>query len=177
MVVLLFIVLMLLMLGAAVCFILSFRQLTMVRKEKRNQGIPEGRIVYSDLNAPAEPLFSHKSRLVGKPDYIVRQKERLLPVEVKSGGQSHPQHSHVLQLAAYCQILEDVSGEFIAVGILVYNTVPYTISFDPQLRFELNLVMTQMRDFLYHGALERNHQEPGRCAHCSLRWYCDDQVS
>jgi CRISPR-associated exonuclease Cas4 len=149
----------------------------MVRREKRIRGIPEGLIVYSDLNVPAEPLFSQRSRLVGKPDYIVRHEDRLLPVEVKSGGQPHPQHSHVLQLAAYCQILEDVSGEFIPEGILVYNNVPYTITFDPQLRFELSSVMTQMRDSLHEGVMERNHQEPGRCKHCSLRQYCDDRVS
>jgi len=165
------------MLFAGVFFIIAVRQRVVVQREKRTQGIPEGLIVYSDLNAPAEPLFSRRFRLVGKPDYIVRQNHRLLPVEVKTGGQLRPQHSHVMQLAAYCQILEDVSGEFIQEGILVYNNVSYTIAFDPQLRFELNSVMTQMRGSLRHGANMRNHQEPGRCAHCSLRQYCDDRVS
>jgi CRISPR-associated exonuclease Cas4 len=166
-----------LMLSGIVFLILSFQQRATVRKEKRARGIPEGSIMYSDLNSPAEPLFSKQSRLVGKPDYIVRQGNHLIPVEVKSGGHDHLQHNHVLQLATYCQILEDVSGEFIPEGIVVYNTVPYTIAFDPRLRFELASVTSQMREALLDGVVVRNHQEAGRCKHCSLRQYCDDQVS
>jgi CRISPR-associated exonuclease Cas4 len=166
-----------LILGGVVFLVLAFRQRATVQKEKRARGIPEGLVVYHDLNIPAEPLFSKRFRLVGKPDYIVRHKDRILPVEVKSGGQSHPQKSHMLQLAAYCQILEDVSGEFVPEGILVYNTVSYTIAFDPQLRFELASVTSQMRESLQDGVVVRNHQEPGRCKHCSLRQYCDDRVS
>jgi len=148
-----------------------------VRKEKRAWGIPEGFITYSDLNIPAKPMFSHQARLVGKPDYIVRHKNHLLPVEVKSGGHVQPQRSHILQLATYCQILEDVTGEFISEGILVYNTVPFTIAFSPQLRYELAAVTSQMREALQDGVIARNHEEPGRCKRCSLRGYCDDQVS
>lgn len=162
--------------SGVILLVLAFRQWTSVRKEKRTRGIPEGLLVYSDLNVPAKPLYSPRFRLVGKPDYIVRHKDRYLPVEVKSGGQPHPQHSHVLQLAAYCQILEDISGEFVPKGILVYNTVPYTIAFDQQLRFELESVMNQMRESLRDGLLVRNHQEPGRCKRCSLRRYCDNKV-
>jgi CRISPR-associated exonuclease Cas4 len=167
----------LLIAGAVTFLIIALKMRSMARKEKKTYGIPEGLILYTDLNTPAQPLFSKRFRLVGKPDYIVRHVDRLLPVEVKSGGQLHPQHSHVLQLAAYCQILEDVSGEFVPEGILVYNTVPYTIAFDPQLRFELASVMNEMRESLYDGVVVRNHQEPGRCKRCSLRQYCDDRVS
>ena len=166
-----------LMLSGIVFLMLAFRQRAVVRKEKRARGVPEGSIMYSDLNVPAKPLFSKQSHLVGKPDYIVRHKDRLLPVEVKSGGHGQPQQSHILQLAAYCQILEDISGEFVPEGIVVYNTMPFTIAFDPQLRFELNSVTSQMREALRDGVVERNHQEPGRCHHCSLRRYCDDRVS
>ena len=95
-------------------------------------------------------------------------------MEVKTGRNPHPQQSHVLQLAAYCQLLEDTSGDFVSQGILVYNSVPYTIPFDPKLRFELESVMNSMRDSLRNGSVERNHQEPGRCRHCSMRQYCTD---
>jgi CRISPR-associated exonuclease Cas4 len=165
------------MLCGIVLLIIAYRKRAIVKKEKKALGIPEGFIAYSDLNVPADPLFSKRSHLVGKPDYIVRHRGHLLPVELKSGGHTQPLHSHILQLAAYCQILEDISGEFIPEGIVVYNTKPYTISFDPQLRFELALVTKQMREALQDGMVIRNHQEPGRCKHCSLRRYCDDRVS
>jgi CRISPR-associated exonuclease Cas4 len=145
-----------------------------VQKKKKTYGIPDGSILYSDLNVPAAPLYSRRFRLTGKPDYIVRKENQCIPVEVKSGGGPHPHQSQVLQLAAYCQILEDTSGLFVPEGILVYNNVPYTIRFDPKLRFELESVMKTMRVSLRSGIVQRNHHEPGRCRHCSMKQYCTD---
>jgi len=166
----------LLMIGAVVLFVYATRLRFNIRKEKKSYGIPDGMILYSDLNVPAAPLFSKRSRLAGKPDYIVQKKNRCIPVEVKSGGGVHPHQSHMLQLAAYCQILEDTTGMFVPEGILVYNNVPYTIPFDPKLRFELESVMKNMRVSLRNGVVNRNHQEPGRCRHCSMKRYCTDVV-
>jgi CRISPR-associated exonuclease Cas4 len=98
-------------------------------------------------------------------------------VEVKSGKGPHPHQSQVLQLAAYCQILEDTSGEFVPQGILVYNNVPYTIRFDPKLRFELESMMKNMRASLRSGVVNRNHHEPARCRHCSMKQYCTDIIA
>lgn len=165
------------MIGAVVLLVYAMRVRVSVKEEKTSYGIPAGAIVYSDLNVPAAPLFSKRFRLAGKPDYIVKKDERVIPVEVKSGGQSHPQHGHVLQLAAYCQLLEDCYGVFVPEGILVYNAVPYTISFDPKLRFELESVMKMMRASLRSGVVERNHAEAGRCRRCSLKKYCTDVVA
>jgi len=147
-----------------------------VQKKKKSYGIPDGLILYSDLNVPAAPLFSRRSRLTGKPDYIVRKENQCIPVEVKSGKGAHPHQSQVLQLAAYCQILEDTSGVFVPEGILVYNNIPYTIRFDPKLRFELESVMKTMRASLRSGVVKRNHHEPGRCHHCSMKQYCTDVI-
>ncbi|MFA5102951.1 MAG: CRISPR-associated protein Cas4 [Candidatus Thermoplasmatota archaeon] len=148
-----------------------------VRKKKKSFGIPDGLILYSDLNVPAAPLFSKRFRLAGKPDYIVQKENQYIPVEVKSGKGPHPHQSQVLQLAAYCQILEDTTGAFIPEGILVYNNVPYTIRFDPKLRFELESVMKTMRASLRSGVTKRNHHEPGRCHHCSMKRFCTENLA
>jgi CRISPR-associated exonuclease Cas4 len=170
-------VLLIIILGIAVVFLFAaFRMQSTVNTAKRRHGIPKGLVLYSDLNVPAEPLFSRRFLLSGKPDYIVQKGSQYLPVEVKTGRQSHPQPSHVLQLAAYCQLLEDTSGMFVPEGILVYNNVPYTIPFDPKLRFELESVMKTMRTSLRNRVVQRNHQEPGRCRHCSMKRYCTDVV-
>jgi CRISPR-associated exonuclease Cas4 len=145
-----------------------------IQKEKQSYGIPDGAIFYSDLNVPATPLFSRRYRLSGKPDYIVKKEKQYIPVEVKSGKGSHPHQSQMLQLAAYCQILEDTTREFVPEGILVYNNVPYTIRFDPKLRFELESIIKSMRMALRSGKVKRNHNEPGRCRNCSMRKYCQD---
>jgi len=159
---------------AVVLLIAAFRLRSTVNSEKESQGIPKGLVLYSDLNVPATPLFSRRLLLTGKPDYIVRRGSQYIPVEVKTGRRPQPSHSHVLQLAAYCQILEDTSGEFVPEGILVYNTVQHSIPFDPQLRFELEQVMRTMRSSIRDGFVERNHEEPGRCQACSMRRYCSE---
>jgi CRISPR-associated exonuclease Cas4 len=166
----------LLMICAVVLFVYAVRMHFSVWEEKEVLGIPDGMILYSDLNVPAAPLFSKRSRLIGKPDYIVQKENYCIPVEVKSGGSLHPHQSQVLQLAAYCQILEDTSGVFVPEGILVYNNIKYTISFDPKLRFELESMMKTMRASLRNGVVQRNHQDFGRCQHCSMKRYCIDAV-
>jgi len=166
----------LLMIGAVVLFAYATRMHFSVREQKESLGIPDGIILYSDLNVPAAPLFSKRSRLIGKPDYVMRKDNHYIPVEVKSGGKLHPHQSQVLQLAAYCQILEDNSGVFVPEGILVYNNIKYTIPFDPKLRFELASVMKTMRTSLRNGVIQRNHQDLGRCQHCSMKRYCIDAV-
>ncbi len=172
----LFLISLLLILGAVVLLLYASRLRRAAQEEKKSYGIPEGLILYSDLNVPAEPLFSRKSRLTGKPDYIVRKANHLIPVEVKTGKGSSPHHSQVLQLAAYCQLLEETTGVFVPEGILVYNNVPYTIPFDPKLRFELESVIKSMRASLRSGAVQRNHHEPGRCRQCSMKHYCTNGI-
>lgn len=165
-----------LLIGAIIIFAYASKIRRSVRAKKKSCGIPKGMILYSDLNVPAAPLFSSRSRLTGKPDYIVRKDDHFLPVEVKTGGGQHPHHSQVLQLAVYCQLLEETTGAFVPEGILVYNNVPYTIPFDPKLRFELESVIKRMRSCLRSGVVQRNHQEQKRCTHCSMRQYCNDVV-
>jgi CRISPR-associated exonuclease Cas4 len=164
------------MIGAIVLFMYAASMRFSIQKEKESFGIPDGRIMYSDLNVPAAPLFSKRSRLIGKPDYIIRKENYCIPVEVKSGGGLHPHQSQVLQLAAYCQILEDTSRVFVPEGILVYNNIKYTIPFDPKLRFELESMMKTIRTSLRNGGVQRNHQDFGRCQHCSMKRYCIDAV-
>ena len=166
----------LLIISATVLFMYAARMFFSVRGEKESFGIPDGRIIYSDLSVPAAPIFSKRSRLIGKPDYIVRKENHYIPVEVKSGGKLHPHQSQVIQLAAYCQILEDTSEVFVPEGILVYNNIPYTIPYDPKLRFELEALMKTMRTSLRNGVAQRNHQDSGRCRRCSMKRYCTDAV-
>ena len=138
--------------------------------------IPKGKITYTDLNIPAKPFFSPRHRLVGKPDYVLQKDNHDIPIERKSGSSPSPQQSHRLQLAAYCQLLEDTYGGFVPYGVLVYNDTSYTIPYDPQLRFELESVITKMRNSLKQGGVTLNHQEARRCKACSMRRYCSKKL-
>ncbi|MGH2524206.1 MAG: CRISPR-associated protein Cas4, partial [Anaerolineales bacterium] len=60
----------------------------LARRARAASGLPEGKIVYTDMGGwgrPERPLFSARLQLAGKPDYLVREREAYVPVEVKSG--------------------------------------------------------------------------------------------
>ncbi|MFH1100436.1 MAG: CRISPR-associated protein Cas4 [Methanobacteriota archaeon] len=147
-----------------------------VKQTKKTHHIPLGKITYTDLNIPAQPLFSKRYKLTGKPDYIVKKDNHYIPVERKSGSSSTPHRNHILQLAAYCQLLEDTYGGFVPYGILVYNNTQYPISFTPKLRFELESVITTMRTALQREIISLNHNDPWRCKACSMRTVCPNKL-
>src|SRR5512143_3917371 len=74
-------------------------------RRRKAAGLPAGRIIYADTSSwgpVEEPLYDPTLGLTGRPDYIVQQGERWIPVEVKSSRVSEaPFDSHIFQLAAY----------------------------------------------------------------------------
>jgi len=157
-------------------FIVSKRTKHHVETIKQRYNIPKGTITYTDLNIPAKPLFSPRYHLAGKPDYIIKQNQKFIPVEVKAGSSQHPKRNHVLQLAAYCALVEETFNTFVPCGLLVYNNASYTIPFDPQLRFELEETMHRIRENLRNQQMKRNHNDPGKCRFCSMRTYCTEKL-
>ncbi|MBD3227236.1 MAG: CRISPR-associated protein Cas4 [Candidatus Lokiarchaeota archaeon] len=147
-----------------------------ILKSKKLLRIPNGEITYTDLNVPAKPIFSKRHLLSGKPDYIMKNKESLIPVEIKSGNNSKPQKNHVLQLACYCQIIEDFYSSFTPYGILIYPNSDYKIIFNPKLRFDLENIINEMRASLKKNYIERNHDNLMKCKNCSIRNYCNQKL-
>jgi len=81
---------------------------------RRRIGLPPGCVLYSDTGAwkrSAEPLFSARQQLIGRPDYLVEESGHVIPIEVKSSRRPLICHSsHRLQLAAYCLLVEETYG-------------------------------------------------------------------
>jgi len=141
-------------------------------KDKYN--IPSGKITYQDLSQPAKSFFSKRYRITGKPDYIIQNNNCYIPIELKSGAFKEPQKNHILQLAAYCQLLEENYGGFCPYGIIVYSEKSkFKILFDPKIRFELVTILKNMRHILKTGKISRNHNDLSRCKNCSVKQYCD----
>lgn len=129
------------------------------------------------MNIPAKPLFSYHYNIAGKPDYIVKKNSKFIPVEVKTADYDIPQKNHVLQLAAYCQLVEETYKSFVPYGVLVYNkSKQYKIPYDPKLRFELEHSIRNMKYILQTGLLSRNHNEQNKCKNCSMRLYCEMKI-
>jgi CRISPR-associated exonuclease Cas4 len=156
----------------------SSRKYKYVRRIRKEYGIPEGRILYTDLDKPAEPLFSEQLRLTGKPDFIVNFEGQFIPVEVKTGVTDRPYRNHVMQLAAYCLLVEEKYNEVIPFGVLVYGGGrQFRIPFETYLRNRLLTTMEEMRARLAAGTIQRNHNLIVKCQYCSMRVHCSQKIT
>jgi CRISPR-associated exonuclease Cas4 len=153
----------------------------LISGRRRNAtGLPPGRVIYTDTRGwkPAEaPLFDALHAIAGKPDYLVEQNGRVIPVEVKSGfAPEQPYESHVFQLAAYCRLVEYSTGKRPPYGILKYRNRVFAVDYSPQLEERLIDLLTEMRQQARQGPLDRSHEEAARCARCGFRSVCDQKL-
>jgi CRISPR-associated exonuclease Cas4 len=148
---------------------------------RRRSGLPQGRVVYRDTGdweRCERPLFSARYQLTGRPDYLVRQGQDIIPVEVKSGSAPpEPYVSHLLQLAAYCLLVEEVEGHAPPHGILRYADRTYEVDYSPSLRAELLQTLDRIRASLHAADVHRDHQEAARCAACGFRARCSERLA
>lgn len=147
---------------------------------RRRTGIPWQRVVYSDTGAwqrNERPLISQRYGLAGKPDYLLQHGRAVIPVEVKPGRTaSRPYESDIMQLAAYCLLVEDCFGCRPPHGILRYARTTFRIPFDERVRSSVLDVLDEMRREASTDLSERSHGEPGRCAGCGFREQCDQAL-
>jgi CRISPR-associated exonuclease Cas4 len=169
---------------AVLALLVGWLALRAAGRARQSAGLPAGRIVYADTGdwRPLEkPLFSAEYGLTGKPDYLVQTRSGLIPVEVKSGtAPPRPYPSHVLQLAAYCLLVEATAGQSPPHGLIKYADTTFEIEYTPALRAELLALLEAMR--LYRasqapGGVPRSHDEPQRCAGCGYRPVCGQALA
>ncbi len=145
-------------------------------------GLPPGRLIYSDARTagwqPApKPLYSAAHRLAGKPDYLVETSGGIIPVEVKSSrAPDTPYLGHILQVAAYCLLVEETSGHTPRHGWLKYADALYEIDFTRELRQELLDTMVAIRAAATAEDVARSHHQPGKCAACAFNAVCDEAL-
>ena len=130
------------------------------------------------MSSPSKAFFSKKYKISGKPDYIIEDNGRYIPVELKTGVHDYPMKNHIFQLAAYCHLIEENYNMFVPHGILVYNNQKsYEIKYDPIIRFELESTIKQMRHCIRKERIIRNHNDVKRCINCSMKRYCKEKIS
>lgn len=170
---------MLLFLGLLL-FVMALALALLAWRLQKASGLPKGRVVYSDTGAwerNEQSFFSRKHRLAGKPDYLVRTDKGIVPVEIKSGNAPpQPRDGHVLQLAAYCLLVEETFDERVPMGIIRYDDKQFAIDNTPALKSRLLATMADMRAATHHSDAPRNHNDPRKCAHCGLRHACDQRL-
>ncbi len=152
------------------------------RRLWENAGLPDGSVIYSDTGdwyAQDEPLLAADLKLVGKPDYLVQQAGGLvIPVEVKSKvAPSQPHEGHVLQLAAYCLLVERSYGVRPTHGILQYSDRAFSIDFTYDLEEAVLDLLMEMREGMLEPELDRSHHHAPRCRQCGFRTVCDQRLN
>ena len=153
-------------------FIRAFYSIINLKRIKKRYKIPNGELEYSDLNKPNKSLFSKKYQLVGKPDYIIKQKNSFIPVEYKSCRSTKPHNNHILQLAAYCHLVEENYKCFVDKGILVYENKSFEIEYNPNIRFILERTINEIRNQMKKNKIFPNHNDHYKCVNCSYNQQC-----
>lgn len=146
---------------------------------RRRTGLPWAPVVYRDTGARPveEPLFSRRHGLTGKPDYLLERRGATIPVEVKPGRTApQPYESDLMQLAAYCVLVEETTGIAPPYGLLRYADRTFRLDYTPQLRDEIVGLLGDMRDVLEEPDCPRSHDERRRCLSCGFYEQCDDAL-
>jgi len=119
-----------------------------------------------------ETLRSERYRLVGRPDVVRRAPDgRRIPVEAKrrSAPAGGPFRSHVVQVWAYCLLLEEVDGRPPPFGVVRYADGEFRVPWTRAAREEL-LAIRRAVGAPYDG---RATPSAGRCGGCRWAPGCD----
>jgi CRISPR-associated exonuclease Cas4 len=169
-------------------------------RETKRAGLPAGALLYSDTGRPVgrvagmevgrggkkqeRPLVSETLELVGRPDYLIEAEGGVVPVEVKStacpaGGR--PYDSHLAQLAAYCLLVEDVLGASVPYGLVKYRDREVRVEYTDELRGRALALVEELKADMNVSTdgeeVHRSHDDPRRCAGCSLRDVCSESLA
>jgi CRISPR-associated exonuclease Cas4 len=153
--------------------------LLLVRQGFRQSGLPRGVPVYIDRGKlrSGESLFDPEWNLAGRPDYILRHRGSLIPVELKTGTTpQQPFESHVLQLAAYLRLIEVQSGRRPAHGFILYPQASFRVANSSRLERRMQRTLSRMRKATV-GLPDRSHTNPEQCLACGYRSHCDQALA
>ncbi len=146
-------------------FLLGLIFLWFINRKEKSFGSPMGERVYSDSDySPGEVLYSQSLPLVGKPDYIIREGNKYIPIEVKTGKTpSEPYTSHTMQLMAYCFLIEEKYAVTPPGGYIKYPDKEFKIAYTKEAKQSLKeLVEEVLKAKLSGEELNCNHEAHNR---------------
>jgi CRISPR-associated exonuclease Cas4 len=146
---------------------------------RKTTGLPWAPVLYHDTggSVPEKPLIARKLGLVGKPDYLLELRGQIIPVEVKPGRRAaRPYESDLMQLAAYCVLVEETSGAAPSYGLLRYAEQTFRLDYTEQVRDEVLALLDQMRDDLDQHDCQRSHDDEWRCLSCGFFEQCEQAL-
>lgn len=117
-------------------------------------------------------LESTEIGLKGKIDIL--EDEELVPVERKRGEQYY--ENDVMQVAGYCYLLEECTGDPVDTGIIYLheNDRRVRIPFDPVKKKEISQIISDIHEVTPDSPPPFT-DNPAKCEKCSAREYCMPQ--
>jgi CRISPR-associated exonuclease Cas4 len=151
------------------------RHSKLIAERQRVLGLPEGDLVYEDADGQGESLSSSAYPLVGKPDYVVKLADgRPVPIELKLNVHdvTAPHSNHMIQLAAYCLILEDYFVKAPTHGILRYADREFSVEYTPALKKKVIRLLTEMARCNEQQPPPLAKQRVAKCRACTFQAIC-----
>lgn len=149
-------------------------------RQRKDAGLPGGRVIYTDTrgwNKLEKPLYYAALDLTGKPDYLVEQNGKIIPVEVKSGrAPDAPYDSHIYQLASYCLLVEKTYAKRPPYGIIHYEGRDFAVDYTLELEASLLDLLAEMKSDERRREVPRSHEQASRCKRCGFRKVCDQSL-
>ena len=136
-------------------------------------------VVHIDTERNDRTLTSHRHRLTGRPDYVLEEHGERFPMERKSRALTDrgPYESERLQLAAYCLLLEEHTGQPVRRGRLEYLNRSIDVPFDAALRAALLATLQELQQHSHARDVRRSHAQPARCRGCGFRTRCSGALA
>lgn len=154
--------------------------LWLAQRARQRSGLPWGTTIATDMGGalPDIPtLVDDVHGLVGKPDYILKRREGLIPVEVKPTRKAkQPFDSDIYQLAAYCLLVEQVYQRRPPYGLLRYAQHTFRIEYDDELRADIIAIIAEMRTRSVEVDCDRDHHHVQRCRGCGFWDTCEQSL-
>ena len=147
----------------------------LIEEHERALDLPEGDLAYEDIDGLGEALISDQVPLLGKPTYVVRQTDgRLTPIEVKNTelNELKPASQHVVQIAAYCLILEDYAELPPLYGIVRYSDREFEVEYTPALRKKVIRLLEEMALCNERQPPPLQKQKVTKCRACIFQPVC-----
>ncbi len=146
---------------------------------RRRSGLPWHGVMYQDTGWQRNdrPLMAREYDLVGKPDYLLQVHGSLIPVEVKPERRAPaPYESDLMQLAAYCLLVEATTGRAPQYGLLRYATQTFKLPYTCTVRDELIGLLQAIRHDRQASDVARSHAHAARCRGCGFATSCVDSL-
>jgi CRISPR-associated exonuclease Cas4 len=153
--------------------------LLLVTQHKRETlRMPVGTTIYpSRQERHGTLLYSQRHRLMGRPDFLIRNNDTIIPVEVKTGATPRqPYLGHIMQLIAYCVLVEENFHVRPAHGVIRYPQQEFEIAFTTEYELELESILGEMREKRTQREIHRSHNSTRKCASCGYNEECNERL-